>query len=490
MGRVGIGTSLGAIAVGALTAWSACSSGSGSGQVTVSCTPGETQACLGSGACHGAQVCASDGKSYGPCDCGADGGAGSGSSSGGGSGSSSSGSNGVDSNVPGGSLRLEAPKAVAHLPPLNQPDAGACGPDGYCASGNACSTVVGATSDTYGCCPTGTAAVSTGCETTPSPGTASECCPTGDTLCGSGSTVWCCPSSTTCGSSNGTCDGIGTGSSANVPGSVGFGGIAVGVCFDTSGNAWGCVVTAACPTDPSSSTAACTVPDGGAFVDAGAGLGEGTICTNSASAWFCRHGSSCGASANTCSGGAGVALCQSAVFCTNGGTPWCCPAGSTCGSGSNSCNTVAQGSSGFCTACGGGVCGRGSLGFQSTTCDTSTSQCIVQQRNGTFIGSCPTAEPVDCGGPDGGAPGHGCCGADTQCCSAGQCCPTGYACCGDGNTCCPPGTTCSGNGCIATTGTAAGTVTIITTCPSAFSVSCGLYCCPIGTSCCSQGCCQ
>jgi len=34
------------------------------------CIPGETQECLGPGACRGAQSCLPDGNGYGPCDCG------------------------------------------------------------------------------------------------------------------------------------------------------------------------------------------------------------------------------------------------------------------------------------------------------------------------------------------------------------------------------------------------------------------------------------
>lgn len=34
------------------------------------CVPGVTQACLGPGACRGAQACLVDGQGYGPCDCG------------------------------------------------------------------------------------------------------------------------------------------------------------------------------------------------------------------------------------------------------------------------------------------------------------------------------------------------------------------------------------------------------------------------------------
>jgi hypothetical protein len=35
------------------------------------CVPGATQACLGPGACSGAQACLKDASGYGPCDCGA-----------------------------------------------------------------------------------------------------------------------------------------------------------------------------------------------------------------------------------------------------------------------------------------------------------------------------------------------------------------------------------------------------------------------------------
>lgn len=35
-----------------------------------SCTPGATQACLGPGACEGAQMCLADGSGFGACDCG------------------------------------------------------------------------------------------------------------------------------------------------------------------------------------------------------------------------------------------------------------------------------------------------------------------------------------------------------------------------------------------------------------------------------------
>jgi hypothetical protein len=37
---------------------------------TRACVPGAAQACVGPGGCAGGQVCAVDGASFGPCDCG------------------------------------------------------------------------------------------------------------------------------------------------------------------------------------------------------------------------------------------------------------------------------------------------------------------------------------------------------------------------------------------------------------------------------------
>lgn len=34
------------------------------------CRPGETQRCVGPGACDGGQACLTDGSAFGPCDCG------------------------------------------------------------------------------------------------------------------------------------------------------------------------------------------------------------------------------------------------------------------------------------------------------------------------------------------------------------------------------------------------------------------------------------
>jgi hypothetical protein len=38
--------------------------------VSVICRPGETQRCVGPGACEGGQACLRDGSGFGPCDCG------------------------------------------------------------------------------------------------------------------------------------------------------------------------------------------------------------------------------------------------------------------------------------------------------------------------------------------------------------------------------------------------------------------------------------
>ncbi|MEM7437268.1 MAG: hypothetical protein AAF436_19105 [Myxococcota bacterium] len=37
--------------------------------VGITCEPGETQRCVGAGACEGAQACVPDGTSWGPCQC-------------------------------------------------------------------------------------------------------------------------------------------------------------------------------------------------------------------------------------------------------------------------------------------------------------------------------------------------------------------------------------------------------------------------------------
>lgn len=47
----------------------------------VACVPGESQECVGPGACKGGQVCTPDGTGFGPCDCGGGGGSGASSSS-------------------------------------------------------------------------------------------------------------------------------------------------------------------------------------------------------------------------------------------------------------------------------------------------------------------------------------------------------------------------------------------------------------------------
>ncbi|MEZ4439729.1 MAG: hypothetical protein R3B72_11610 [Polyangiaceae bacterium] len=44
--------------------------GTEEGTTRTVCIPGETRACLGPGACEGAQICREDGEGYAACDCG------------------------------------------------------------------------------------------------------------------------------------------------------------------------------------------------------------------------------------------------------------------------------------------------------------------------------------------------------------------------------------------------------------------------------------
>jgi len=126
-----VGATALAMAIAGATAWSACTSASDNDQVTAGCAPGQTQACLGPGACNGAQICASDGKSWGPCDCGGDGGAVSLGSNAGDSGSaSSSGSSdssggGPDSSGTSGSTAGSG--SADGAPDSSNCEAGACG---------------------------------------------------------------------------------------------------------------------------------------------------------------------------------------------------------------------------------------------------------------------------------------------------------------------------------------------------------------------------
>jgi hypothetical protein len=110
------GASAGQAGQGAGTAGQA---GSASGV----CVPGATQACLGPGACQGAQACRDDGSGYGSCDCGSggsggsagEGGAGGGGAGGtaGGAGGSSAGQAGNSGGSGGGCSPLPPEKACA-----------------------------------------------------------------------------------------------------------------------------------------------------------------------------------------------------------------------------------------------------------------------------------------------------------------------------------------------------------------------------------------
>jgi hypothetical protein len=74
------------------------------------CTAGETQACLGPGACQGAQVCVDDGTTWGPCDCGP------GTGGAAGSGNGSAGSAGQSGNS-GGSPSTGGEASASPYPP-------------------------------------------------------------------------------------------------------------------------------------------------------------------------------------------------------------------------------------------------------------------------------------------------------------------------------------------------------------------------------------
>lgn len=74
-----------AFVLGLVIVASACGSEESSGSTNGQCSQGATRACLGPGACDGAQSCGADGT-WGACDCGGSGGAGGGSGAGGSSG--------------------------------------------------------------------------------------------------------------------------------------------------------------------------------------------------------------------------------------------------------------------------------------------------------------------------------------------------------------------------------------------------------------------
>src|SRR5437868_4401538 len=77
-----------------------CSGDSGGPQV---CGPGLARECLGPGMCMGSQICASDGRSWGVCDCGHGGGSGGATSTGGVGGSAGAGGLGGSAGGAGGS---------------------------------------------------------------------------------------------------------------------------------------------------------------------------------------------------------------------------------------------------------------------------------------------------------------------------------------------------------------------------------------------------
>jgi hypothetical protein len=62
--------------------------GCGSSSAKKACTPGQSVACIGVGACEGGQVCNADGTAYGACQCGTNPGTGGSSAGAGGKGGS------------------------------------------------------------------------------------------------------------------------------------------------------------------------------------------------------------------------------------------------------------------------------------------------------------------------------------------------------------------------------------------------------------------
>jgi hypothetical protein len=335
-----------------------CSSG---GSASTGCIPGVTQACLGPGRCQGAQVCASDGKSFGVCDCGRggiDAGGGNnaaGAADGGGAGGSGGAAGGLP---PDGTLRLEAPKAVPHLAPLNQPDAAVCSPDGYCTNAEVCETVAGAMSDTYACCPMGATMVASAgtylyCDVPPPTVMSVECCPApGATLCGTSSgQFWCCSSGSTCGAS-GTCVGAQA---------------TVSICK-------------ACGTFSCGPDNLCDVPNS-----------KCEVATTNIFAGLCPPAEpvDCGGPGTGPSSvgqPAGKGCCGAGTQCCAAGQ--CCPTGhDCCGDGKTCCPPG--------TTCSG------------TTCITTGTG------NVDIVTSCPPGFPIDCGSY--------CCNFGS-CCAAG-CCP-------------------------------------------------------------------
>jgi hypothetical protein len=69
------------------------------------CDPGQTQACVGPGACQGGQRCLNDGSAWGPCDCGTP--------TGGAGGTGGGGTSGTGGNVAGGGTAGTSPSGGA-----------------------------------------------------------------------------------------------------------------------------------------------------------------------------------------------------------------------------------------------------------------------------------------------------------------------------------------------------------------------------------------
>jgi hypothetical protein len=161
-GSAGKSGSGGAAAGSAGRAGSAGSAGKagrgGTGNVEPECTPGVTQACLGPGACSGAQACRSDGSGWGACDCGGSDGSAGEAGSGGQAGEGQAGDSGGQAGAAG-----EAGAAGAG----GQPGVD-CDPVAQtgCEAGEKCSVVVAGETSSFECVPAGAIAPDAQCTRT------------------------------------------------------------------------------------------------------------------------------------------------------------------------------------------------------------------------------------------------------------------------------------------------------------------------------------
>jgi hypothetical protein len=129
--------------------------GGGTGNVETECTPGVTQACLGPGACSGAQACRSDGSGWGACDCGME-------ASGGAAGEGGSGGQAGESGGQAGTAGEAGVAGAGGQPAVD------CDPIAQtgCEAGEKCSVVVGGDTSSFECVAAGAIAAGAACTRT------------------------------------------------------------------------------------------------------------------------------------------------------------------------------------------------------------------------------------------------------------------------------------------------------------------------------------